>query len=105
MLTVILILSVGLTLLTAPAGPVEDRPRVVATVYPLYAAARYVIGDTDGVALDRLSGTASGCLHDYQLSPADRLAVERADLLLLNGGGAEAFLGALTAGKPVVDTG
>lgn len=99
------------TLLTALLGGIgerDSRPRVVATVYPLYLAAQNVIGNTDGVVLSALTGTAAGCLHDYQLSPADRLAVEQADRILLNGGGAETFLQELLAGRPAhtaVDTG
>ena len=92
LLAVILLLSAGLTVLTGSVGRQEDKPLVMTTVYPLYEAAKAVVGDTDGVTLVHLSGSAGGCLHDYQLSPADRLALHRAELLLLNGAGAEPFL-------------
>ena len=106
-LAVILLLSTLLTLLVGNDRAVDDRPRAVTTVYPLYVAAKAVIGDTDGVVLGRLSGSADGCLHDYQLSPADRIALQQADLLLLNGAGAERFLEELlpTLTATVVDTG
>lgn len=106
-LAAILVLSTLLTLLVGNDRAVDDRPRAVTTVYPLYVAAKAVIGDTDGVVLGRLSGSADGCLHDYQLSPADRIALQQADLLLLNGAGAERFLEELlpTLAATVVDTG
>ena len=34
----------------------------------------------------------SGCLHDYELSPADMKALEYADLFVINGAGMEAFI-------------
>lgn len=81
-----------------------DRPRVLATTYPLYVAAQQIIGDTDGVELTLLSGTGAGCLHDYQLTPADRLALAQADLVLTNGLGAEPFLEGVVSADKLVDT-
>ena len=82
----------------------DDRPRVLVTTYPLYVAARNVLGDTDGVELTLLSGAGAGCLHDYQLTPADRLAIERADAVIVNGAGAEPFLEGLVEESRLVDT-
>lgn len=70
----------------------DDRPQVLATTHPLYVATQYILGSTDEVRLTTLSGTGAGCLHDYQLSPADRLALERAQVILQNGAGPEPFL-------------
>ena len=41
-----------------------------------------------------------GCPHDYSLRPADMVRVNRADLIVVNGLGAEPFLGTLLADKP-----
>ncbi len=92
LLVLIVAMSALLTVFTGTVGTADRRPQVVTTVYPLYVAAQTVIGDTAGVELRNLSGTAGGCLHDYQLSPADRIVLQQADLLLLNGAGAEHFL-------------
>ena len=93
----ILVVSALLSLFAG--GRVDDpRPQVVVTTYPLYVAAQNVLGETDGVRVTMLSGVGAGCLHDYQLSPADRLALERADKVLINGVGAEAFLDGLVEG-------
>ena len=88
----IVAVSALLTVFTGSVGRQDGRPRVMTTVAPLYSAVLAVVGDTHGVQVSRLSGSTGGCLHDYQLSPADRLALQQADLLLLNGGGAEPFL-------------
>ena len=74
LLACILLLSTLLSLLTG-ARQGEDQPRVLVTTYPLYVAAQNIFGDTDGVEVTLLSGAGAGCLHDYQLTPADRLAL------------------------------
>lgn len=104
----IVAVSAGITALTATVGGRRERYTVVTTVYPLYVAAQNVIGDESGVTLENLTGAATGCLHDYQLSPANRISLQRADLLLLNGAGAEAFLADILPTLPrltTVDTG
>ncbi|MBQ1202547.1 MAG: zinc ABC transporter substrate-binding protein [Clostridia bacterium] len=101
-------LSAVITVLGGVQTPASETLTVMTTVSPLYEAVQLVVGDTDVVRIQTLTGTASaGCLHEYQLSPADRLAAERADLLVLNGAGAEPFLDEIVAALPtekVVDT-
>lgn len=98
----ILLLSTLLSLFTGLRQG-EDRPRILVTTYPLYVAAQNVLGDTDGVEITLLSGAGAGCLHDYQLTPADRLAIEKADLVVINGVGAEPFLDGLVEESRLVD--
>lgn len=102
LLAVILLLSTLLSLFTGLRQG-EDRPRILVTTYPLYVAAQNVLGDTDGVDVTLLSGAGAGCLHDYQLTPADRLAIEKADLVVINGVGAEPFLDGLVEESRLVD--
>ena len=106
-LAVIAALSVLLTLLMGglvPKGRRDDRPIVLATTYPIYVAAQHILGDDTTIALTRLDGSASGCLHDYQLSPSDRRAVQEAQLILMNGAGAESFLEDIVDASKCVDT-
>ena len=103
LLAVILLAATCLSLLTGDREQ-GDRPRVLVTTYPLYVAAQNILGDTDGVQLTMLSAVGAGCLHDYQLTPADRLALERADLVMINGVGAEPFLEGLVEEHRLVDT-
>lgn len=104
LLAVILVAASCLSLVTGRRAR-EDRPLVLATTYPLYLAAQNVLGDSDAVRLEMLSGVGTGCLHDYQLTPADRLALAEADLVLCNGVGSEPFLDGIVEESRRVDTG
>lgn len=106
-LAIIAALSVLVTLLAGglvPKGRRDDRPLVLATTYPIYVAAQHILGDDTSIALTRLDGSASGCLHDYQLSPSDRRAVQEAQIILMNGAGAESFLDGIVDADKCVDT-
>ena len=106
-LAAILLMSVGLTVLTGGLTlrkVKDDRYAVLATTYPIYVAAQNIIGNNAPIALTRLDGSASGCLHDYQLSPSDRKAVQEAELILMNGAGAESFLDGIVDASKCVDT-
>lgn len=106
----LLALIAGMALLSVlfanPLGS-GQQTTVVTTIYPLYVAAQNVLGDTHTITLENLTGSRAGCLHDYQLSPADRITLERAELLLMNGAGTEVFLADILPGlsATVVDTG
>ncbi len=66
--------------------------RVVATFYPLYISLLNVTDGIDGVEISCLAPVQAGCLHDYQMSTADRKALADADILIYNGAGLETFL-------------
>lgn len=72
-------------------GPAADdgRLRVVATIAPTGALAQAVAGDA--VRLDVLV-RAGVDIHEYELKAADARAVARAQVILRNGLGADAFL-------------
>ena len=92
------------TAFTGRVGMPRAQKTVVTTTAPLYAAACAIVGETDGVWVENLTGSMTGCLHDYQLSPSNRITLQQADLLLLNGGGAEAFLDDTLAAMPQLPT-
>ncbi len=81
-----------LTALCGRVGVPAKTRTVVTTTYAVYLAAENILGDTTALTVENLTGTATGCLHDYQLTPANRITLQNAELLLLNGGGAEVFL-------------
>lgn len=84
-----------ITLFTGTVRPPKSgETRIVASFYPVYIAALNLADGVDGTALECLVGPRAGCLHDYQMSPDDMVALEGADILLLNGAGAESFLDA-----------
>ena len=100
----ILALSAVVTAFTGTVGLPRRGQMVVTTTYPLYVAVQSILGDSDGVAVENLTGSAAGCLHDYQLSPANRITLENASLVVLNGGGAESFLEDTLAALPDLPT-
>ncbi len=81
-----------LTLFTGTVQRAEKEKTVLTTTWPLYAAVKNLTVGVDGVRVENLTGASTGCLHDYQLSPANRISLEGADLVVLNGAGAESFL-------------
>lgn len=66
--------------------------QAVTSFYPVYIAARNIIGDCSGVTLVNLSEPQTGCMHDYQLTAEDMKKLSQADVFIVNGGGIENFL-------------
>ncbi len=71
---------------------------VVTTFYPLYIATINVTRDVPGVAVSCLAPPEAGCLHDYQMTAADRRALEKASVVVMNGAGLETFLDGVLPG-------
>ena len=108
LLFLIATVSLGFTAVFGVKAPQKNNDvSVVASFYPLYTATLNVVGSCDGVTVSCLTEPRAGCLHDYQLSPAERAALGEADVLIQNGGGMESFLEAALESLPdltVVDT-
>jgi zinc transport system substrate-binding protein len=81
---------------TQPGG----EYRIVASFYPMYLLTLGVAGDIPGVSVDVMTPRASGCLHDYQLTPSDLRRLLGADVLVINGAGMESFLERLAGEMP-----
>ncbi len=94
MLFTILAASFGFTnIYVSHNQTMEDEDFVVVTsFYPMYIATMNVVGDTQGVTLKNLSEPQTGCLHDFQLTPADMKLLSTADVFVINGGGIESFM-------------
>ena len=91
------IITLALTILLAltACGSVnaqQEPLKVVTSFYTLYIFAQNILKDVPGVELSNLTHPTTGCLHDYQLLAGDMMALSRADALIINGGGMEAFL-------------
>ena len=72
--------------------PTKKQLRIVTTFYPIYLIGENLSKDIDEITLESLAEMNTGCLHDYQLTTEDMKAISRADVLVINGGGMEAFL-------------
>jgi zinc transport system substrate-binding protein len=104
MLVTILVVSLGLTTIYISTSQETEAQEgtftVVTSFYPMYIAAKNVIGDAEGVVLSNLSEPQTGCLHDYQLTPADMRLLSTADVFIINGGGIESFLSDVAEAYP-----
>lgn len=92
---------------TAEMPQEEEKLTVVTSFYPIYLLAQEAARDAEGIALYNMAQPQTGCLHDYEMTIADRKLLERADILLINGGGMESFLEEAMAQYPdleIVDT-
>lgn len=65
---------------------------VITSFYPVWLMTLNLTDGLDHIDVRNLAAPAVGCLHDYQLQPADMKALSRADLFLINGAGMETFL-------------
>lgn len=79
-------------LLAATVAAAAAPLRIVTSFYPLHIAALNITSNVTDVSVTNLTPPMSGCLHDYQLTPADLARLVHADILIVNGGGLEAFL-------------
>lgn len=94
LLIILLVLGVGLTnvYVACEDKDRDDNIEIVTSFYPMYIAALNIVGDIEDVQLTNLSEPQTGCLHDYQLTPADMKLLSSADIFVVNGGGIESFL-------------
>lgn len=86
--------SLLLCLVLGASSPVLASGReLVASVFPVWLLLRQVARDVPDTSVDLLLPAGTGCPHDYSMTPQDRRALARADVLVINGLGLESFLG------------
>lgn len=100
-LLALILLAAGRAL-ASTNGAVTTTVRILTSFYPMYLATLNVVGELPGVEVTNLAGPQTGCLHDFQLSPADLMRLTRADLFVVNGAGMEAFLDKVVAQLPAL---
>jgi zinc/manganese transport system substrate-binding protein len=82
----------------APGPPVDGRVAVVAST-DVYGSIVAAVGG-DRVSVTSIIDSASADPHEYEATPADAAAVNRAKLLVLNGGGYDDFATELVDAAP-----
>lgn len=91
----VMALLLALTMLTfggCAAQEAGQQVNILTTFYPMYIFALNVADGIDGVNVQNMADQNVGCLHDYQLQTRDMVALEKADILIVNGGGMEQFM-------------
>ena len=82
----------------------DGKFAVAATTYPVYLLTQAVTEGVEGVQVSLVIDQEVSCLHNYTLTMRDMAAVEKADVLVLNGAGMEDFLADVLAGRTVIDS-
>ena len=70
----------------------EAKLKVVTSFVPMYTIALNLLDGVDQVSVTNLSAPKTGCLHDYEPTPADLKTLSGSDIFIVNGGGMEIFL-------------
>jgi zinc transport system substrate-binding protein len=70
----------------------DDTFHIVTSFYPMYVFTANITQDIDGVSVENMTEPQTGCLHDYELSPADMKILEKANLFVINGADMESFM-------------
>ncbi len=79
--------------LSGMAADTNGKPlKILCSFYPMYVTALNVVGDTPGVSVECMTEPATGCLHDYQLTPGDLKNIGTAQIFVANGAGMEGFI-------------
>lgn len=69
-----------------------EELHILTSFYPIYLLAEEITDGVAGIRLENMAQPETGCLHDYSLTTTDMQKLAQADVLLINGGGMEAFL-------------
>lgn len=70
----------------------NQKIKIVTTIYPVYMIGLNIGNQIDNIEVKSLTKMNTGCLHDYQLTTKDMKLIATADVLVINGGGMEAFI-------------
>ena len=105
-LTVISILITGLFVFSgcANTNDIDSEDKQITTIvtsfYPMYIFTQNVVKDIPNVKVVNMTKPQTGCLHDYQMIPADLKTLEKADAFIINGAGMEAFMDKVIEQRP-----
>lgn len=84
--------SYGITEIYGTRQSTEIKHTLVTSFYPEYIIVKNLIEECDSINVKNMTSSATGCLHDYQLTSSDMKKLEHTDALIINGGGMESFL-------------
>lgn len=77
-----------------------EKERVAVSFYPMYVIALNLTQGIETVEVVNLTAGQTGCVHDFTLRPQDMVTLEETTAFVINGGGMETFLHAITDAYP-----
>lgn len=80
----------------------KTQTTIVTSFYPMYIFTQNLVKDIPGVKVENMTEPQQGCLHDYQMVPADLKTLEKADIFVINGAGMEAFMDKVIKQRPAL---
>lgn len=100
-----LLLALALLAGCAPAAVEDGKTHILCTTYPVYLFTTAVTQGVEDVEVELLVNQQTSCLHNYTLTVRDMQAIDRADIIVMNGAGLENFMADALAQKdvPVID--
>lgn len=78
----------------------ENTITIVTSFYPMYIFTKNIAKDIEGIKVVNMAEPKTGCLHDYQMTPADMKMAEKADIMVINGAGMETFIEKIIKERP-----
>lgn len=87
-----LLLTLALLAGCAPAPAEDGKTHILCTTYPIYLFTTAITQGAEGVEVELLVDQQVSCLHNYTLTVRDMKAIERADIIVMNGAGLEEFM-------------
>ncbi len=100
LLTLPLLVLGGCSSSPAESDSGEQKLVIATSFYPIYIMVRNITLDIPGVEVVNITGTVTGCLHDYHLTTADLKRLRQAEILVINGAGMESFLDQVIEQQP-----
>lgn len=73
---------------------------IVTSFYPMYIFTQNVAKDIPNIKVVNMTEPQTGCLHDYQMIPADLKTLDKADAFVINGAGMESFMDKVLKQRP-----
>ncbi|MHB8065372.1 MAG: metal ABC transporter substrate-binding protein [Ruminiclostridium sp.] len=73
---------------------------IVTSFYPMYIFTQNIVKDIPNINVINMTQPQQGCLHDYQMIPADLKTLEKADAFIINGAGMESFMDKVIKQRP-----
>ncbi len=81
-------------------GTAKEGDSILATTYPMYYLTSRLTEGMEDVTAELMISDSVSCLHDYSLTTEQMKKIDRADLIVMNGGGLEDFMESALEGVP-----